>query len=95
VADEGEKGLLGTLVGSATPNVVEPGATIEVTFLLPAKGVEGWSIFVNPGPNDGGLVGWAEAPKAGQIYIFEDGQPAWGIPETARGTPPPTTKRST
>ena len=54
VADENERGLLGPLVGSATPNVVSPGATVEVTFLLPAKGVEGWSIFVNPGgPNDG------------------------------------------
>ena len=38
VAEENEQGLLGRLVGSATPNVVPPGATVKVTFLLPAKG---------------------------------------------------------
>ena len=47
VAEEDEHGLLGRLVGSATPNVVPPGATVKVTFLVPAKGT-GWAIFVNP-----------------------------------------------
>ena len=65
VADENEQGLLGRLVGSVTPNVVPAGALVEVTFLLPAKGVEGWSIFVNPAPNTGGLIGWADVPLAG------------------------------
>ena len=71
-------GLLGRLVGSATPNVVPPGATVQVTFLLPAKGVDGWSIFVNPGPNDGGLVGADEVPLKGAIHIDEAGQVMWG-----------------
>ena len=52
VAEEDEQGLLGRLVGSATPNVVPPSATVKVTFLLPAKGKD-WAIFVNPGPNEG------------------------------------------
>ena len=80
VAKEDEHGLLGPLVGSATPNVVAPGATVLVTFLLPAKGVEGWSIFVNPGPNDGGLVGWTDVPLAGEIRITADGQVGWLSP---------------
>ena len=80
VAKEDEHGLLGPLVGSATPNVVAPGATVLVTFLLPAKGVESWSIFVNPGPNDGGLVGWTDVPLAGEIRITADGQVGWLSP---------------
>ena len=71
---------MGQLVGSVTPNVVPPGATVEVTFLLPAKGVEGWSIFVNPGPNNGGLVGWTDVPLAGEIRITADGQAGWLSP---------------
>ena len=47
VAEENEDGLMGPLVGSATPNVVPPGTTVQVTFLLPAKGTD-WAIFVNP-----------------------------------------------
>ena len=80
VAEENEEGLLGPLVGSVSPNVVPAGATAEVTFLLPAKGVEGWSIFVNPGPNTGGLVGPNDVPLAGQIVIMADGQPGWLSP---------------
>ena len=79
VAEENEQGLLGRLVGSATPNVVPPGATVKVTFLLPAKGT-GWAIFVNPGPNTGPLVGPAEMSLPGQILIMEDGQPGWMSP---------------
>jgi hypothetical protein len=78
VAEENKKGLLGSLIGSVTPNVVPPGATVRVTFLLPAKGVEGWSIFVNPGPNDGPLIVGPDLPLAGQIHINEDGQPSAG-----------------
>jgi hypothetical protein len=51
---------------------------VRVTFLLPAKGVEGWSIFVNPGPNDGPLIVGPDLPLAGQIHINEDGQPSAG-----------------
>lgn len=70
---------MGRLVGSVTPNVVPPGATVEVTFLLPAKGVEGWSIFVNPGPNNG-LLGSTDVPLAGYFYISEHGQVGWVSP---------------
>ena len=80
VAAENEQGLLGRLVGSVTPNVVPAGTTVQVTFLLPAKGAEGWSIFVNPGWNTGGLVGSTDVPPAGQIVVMADGQPAWRSP---------------
>jgi hypothetical protein len=81
VAEENDQGLLGPLVGSATPNVVAAGATVKVSFLLPAKGTD-WAIFVNPGPNDGPLVGPAELSLAGQIKIaiLSSGQPAWASP---------------
>ncbi len=67
---------MGRLVGTATPNVVPPGATVEVTFLVPAKET-GWAIFVNPGPIGGPIVGPAEMSLPVQIMIMEDGQPAW------------------
>jgi hypothetical protein len=80
VADEvDDDGRMARLIGSANPNVVPPGATELVTFRLPAKGVEGWSIFVNPEPEGGGLVGWGEVPLPGQIVI-ENGQPTWRSP---------------
>ena len=97
VADETQEGLLGQLVGRATPNVVAPGTTVKVTFLLPARGVDGWSIYVNPGPDMGGLVGSNDVPLNGEIVITEDGQvglvePLVGrhdrehpIPDPARG----------
>jgi hypothetical protein len=80
VAEENEKGLLGPLVGSATPNVVPPGVTVNVTFLLPAKGSRAWSIFVNPGPNDGPLLLGTQVPLAGEIHITSDGQTGWLSP---------------
>ena len=80
VADETQQGLLGRLVGRATPNVVAPGATVKVTFLLPAKGVDGWSIFVNPGPDKGNLVGSNDVPLKGEIVITADGQVGWLSP---------------
>jgi hypothetical protein len=79
VAEEDEHGLLGPLVGSATPNVVAAGATVKVTFLLPAKGT-GWAIFVNPGPNAGPVAGPAEMSLPGQIYINPSNQPGWLSP---------------
>ena len=78
VAEEDERGLLGRLVGSVTPNVVPPGATVQVTFRLPASGVDGWSIFVNPGPDDGPLLLGTDVPLAGEIHIDADGQVMWG-----------------
>jgi hypothetical protein len=80
VADEDERGRLGRLIGSSVPNVVPPGATVKVTFLIPARGVKGWSIFVNPGPNEGGLVGWMDVPLAGEIRITANGQVGWLSP---------------
>ena len=77
VAEETEQGLLGQLVGSATPNVVPPGKTVEVTFLVPATGLGGWSIFVNPGPNTRGVVGWTDVPPSGSIHINEEGLSGW------------------
>jgi hypothetical protein len=77
VAEEDGSGILGRLVGSATPNVVPPGATVNVTFLVPAKGT-GWAIFVNPpGPIGGPIVGPAEMSMPVRIMIMEDGQPAY------------------
>ena len=79
VAEEDEQGLLGRLVGSATPNVVPPGTTVKVTFLLPATGTA-WSIFVNPGPNNGPAAGPAEMSLPGQIHINPYGQTGWLSP---------------
>jgi Kelch motif protein len=80
VAEENEQGLLGRLIGSVTPNVVPPGATVKVTFLLPANGVDGWSIFVNAGPDNGALLAGADVPLAGEIRITADGQVGWLSP---------------
>ncbi len=68
------------LVGSVTPNVVPPGTTVEATFLLPAKRVEGWWIFVNPGPDNGALLAGSDVPLAGEIHITGDGQVGWLSP---------------
>ena len=54
------------LVGSATPNVVPAGATMEVTFLFP---VDGGGIYVNPRPGDGALVVAADIGIPGKIVI--------------------------
>ena len=78
MAAENAQGLLGRLVGSVTPNVVPSGATVQVTFLLPAKGSEGWVIFVNPRPGgDGPLLGWTEVDLALEIRIKADGEIGW------------------
>ena len=79
VAEEDENGLLGPLVGSVSPNVVPPGATVQVTFLLPARG-DGWSIFVNPGPDEGPLLLASDVPLPGEIRITEFGQVGWLSP---------------
>jgi hypothetical protein len=78
VAEEDGDGML-RLVGSAAPNVVPAGATVNVTFLFPAKGDpdDGW-IFVNPRPGEGGsLVSAADIGIPGKIVITADGQVGW------------------
>lgn len=67
------------LVGSATPNVVPAGATVEVTFLFPAI-EDGW-IYVNPRPGEGGgLVSAADIGIPGKILITADGRAGWLSP---------------
>jgi hypothetical protein len=66
------------LVGSATPNVVPAGTTVQVTFLFPAD--DGW-IHVNPRPGDGGgLVNADQIGIPGKILIREDGEGGWLSP---------------
>ncbi len=81
VAEADEHGML-RLVGSATPNVVPVGATVEVTFLFPAKWDpdDGW-VFVNPRPgDDGGLVGAGDIGIPGKILIGAEGDGGWLSP---------------
>ena len=81
VAEENARGLLGRLVGSATPNAVPSGTTVQVTFLLPVKGSAGWVIFVNPRPGgDGPLLGATEVDVALEIRINADGETSWLSP---------------
>jgi hypothetical protein len=79
VAEEDSSGMA-RLVGSVSPNVVPAGATHEVTFLLPAKGANGFGIFVNPGPANGALLSSTDVPLAGEIHITADGQVGWLSP---------------
>ena len=77
---EGDEGTF-RLVGSATPNVVPAGATVQVTFRFPAKGGpdEGW-ITVNPRLGDGadvGLIGAGDIGIPGKILIREEGDWGW------------------
>jgi hypothetical protein len=78
VAEETNAGLAGRLVGTVTPSVVPAGATLDVIFALPPG--DGWSIFVNPGPDMGPLLLSNDAPLAGEIRIREDGQIGWSGP---------------
>jgi Kelch motif protein len=67
------------LVGSATPNVVPGGTTVEVTFLFPAID-DGW-IYVNPRPGDGGgLVNADQIGIPGKILIGAEGGEGWLSP---------------
>ena len=67
------------LVGSATPNVVPAGATVQVTFLFPAD-EDGW-IDVNRRPGQGGgLVNADQIGIPGKILIREDGEVGWLSP---------------
>lgn len=67
VGNLGDDGM-SELVGSATPNVVPAGSTVEVTFLFPAID-DGW-IYVNPRPGEGGgLVSSDDIGIPGKIVI--------------------------
>ena len=77
VAEENEQGLLGRLVGSATPDVVPPGTTVEVTFLVPAEEGTDWWIFVNPGPDNGAVLAGIGVPPTCTIHINEEGGAGW------------------
>lgn len=79
VAEEGGEGM-SRLVGRVTPNVVPPGATMNVTFQLPAAGTTGWWIVVNAHPDYGGLLDWSQVPLAGEIRVGVDGRPGWVSP---------------
>jgi hypothetical protein len=69
----------GRLVGSATPNVVPGGATVEVTFRFPADG--GWiDVNLRPGGDGGGLVNADQIGIPGKILIREDGEVGWLSP---------------
>ena len=67
---------IGEAVGRAEPASVPPGATINVTFTVPAG--QGWAIFVNPGPNGGALITSSDVPlhRTGRLplAISVDGQ---------------------
>jgi hypothetical protein len=77
VAEEDQNGPA-RLVGSVTPNVVPAGATIQVTFLVPPKGVgDGW-IWVNPVPGQGGsFFATDDVPTKGEFRIDAGGQVGW------------------
>ena len=67
------------LVGSATPNVVPAGATVQVTFLFPAN-FDGW-IHVNPRPgDDAGLIDEDQIGIPGKIVITAEGDTVWLSP---------------
>ena len=66
---EGEEGVL-RLVGSATPNVVPAGATMEVTFLFPNKGPDDGWISVNPRLGEGADVGSVGADNIGMPGVI-------------------------
>jgi hypothetical protein len=80
VAEEIETGVMGRLVGSVTPNVVPPGTTVEVTLLLPAKGVPDWGVFVDPRPGISAFLWGTDVPLAGEIRIGADGEAGWLSP---------------
>ncbi len=80
VADEDEQGLLGRLVGTVTPNVVPPGATVEVTFLLPAKGVNGLVDLGEPGTEQRRIGRVDRDVPGGPDHIGPSGQVGWVSP---------------
>jgi hypothetical protein len=82
-----DAGVPGRVVGTANPNSVPPGATVDVAFGIP-PGFE-WAIFVNPGPNTGPLVlardvpGDASGRMPFTIMIASDGNSSTQVPGPA------------
>jgi hypothetical protein len=70
-----DEATMGDTVGTATPSVVPPGATVLVTFGVPPG--EAWAIFVNPRPDMGPLLTPGDLPLADGIEIALDGSPGW------------------
>ena len=62
----------GRVVGRATPSTVPPLSAMDVAFDVPPG--QSWTIFVNPGPNNGGLIGGRDVPAgaAGKLPIKID-----------------------
>lgn len=75
VAEETGMGTAGRMVGTANPSVVAAGATVDVTFGLPAG--FGWAIFVNPRPDMGPLLLPSDVSLAIGIEIDVNGNPGW------------------
>jgi hypothetical protein len=68
------------LVGSATPNVVPAGTSMEVTFLFPAEAPDDGWITVNPRLGEGadvGSVGADNIGMPGKIWIRAEGDSGW------------------
>jgi hypothetical protein len=68
------------LVGSATPNVVPAGTSMEVSFLFPAEGPDDGWITVNPRLGEGadvGSVGADNIGMPGKIWIRAEGDSGW------------------
>ena len=78
-------GAMGTVVGTANPSTVPPGATVDVTFGVPRQGA--WSIWVNPGPRHGALVVARDVPPDAsgvmpfKIEVQADGSAAAEVPD--------------
>ena len=76
---------MGEIVGQVTPQMVPPGETVEVTFIVPAGNA--WAIFVNPSePRGGPLVLAADVPADAsgalplQINVDSTGAVSVGAP---------------
>lgn len=83
VAEDGANGA-GQQMGTATPERVPPGATVEVRFIVPSG--DRWAIFVNAGPTMGPLILARDVPQAATgklplaISIGRDGSPSVSAP---------------
>ena len=64
VADEDERGTMARLAGNVTPHVVPPGATVQVTLLVPAKG-RGWMVDLGEPGSGPWRVGRVDRPVHG------------------------------
>ncbi len=58
VAEDGAP--MGQAVGTAVPSTIPPMSGQEVVFTVPSH--ERWAIFVNPGPDGGGLISARDVP---------------------------------